>query len=182
MVTTKSKFISKRVLIPAILAVGIIVSSIFITPPLENSWAQQQKMATDYTKIRDYDTIPKINGSLSIEDNITNFLKDGAKMPYITAVQSAQNQITNGSVLVGHLGIIQGYLAYTYDIVDSSTDTLYKVIVDVGNGQVLYESEGREIGASKQPMFGTFEHEKGNGFGDGSWNGFGGFLHELFRP
>jgi hypothetical protein len=75
------------------------------------------------------------------------------------------------------LGVAQGYLTYVYDVLDPSTDNLFKVIVDAGDGQVLYKSEGHEIGTSKQPMFDPFGTEKGHGFGDGSWDGFGVFLH-----
>ncbi len=202
MVTTKLKFVNKKILIPATLSVGVMLLSAFIVLPFGVSWATQQQYqsATNYTNTGDYKTIPKINGSVNVEDGVEYLLKEGAKITYLAAVQTAQNQVTNGSVLAGHLGVTQGYLTYMYDVVDPSTDNLFKVIVDAGDGQVLYKSEGHEIGTSKQPMFdpfgpekghgfgttlhglfGSHGHEKGHGFGDRSWDGFGGFLHGLLR-
>jgi hypothetical protein len=55
------KLVSKKVLIPAILGIGILLSAIFVALPLGNSWAQQQRLptGTNNTNIREYDTIPK---------------------------------------------------------------------------------------------------------------------------
>jgi uncharacterized membrane protein YkoI len=179
-VTTNLKLVNKKVLIPVILSVGVMLSSSYMVSSFEVSSATPQyQSTTNYTKIGDYKTIPKINGSVSIEDGVQNLLKEGAKITYLAAVQTAQNQVTNGSVLSGYLGATQGYLTYVYDVVDTSTDNLFKVIVDAGDGHVLYKSEGHGIGTLKQPVFDSFGHEKGHGFGNGLWGGFGGFLHGL---
>ncbi len=61
-----------------------------------------------------YRTEPTINGSVSIADNMVNFLKENTKIPFIAAAETAQQQITNGTVLGGHLGITQGYLYVNY--------------------------------------------------------------------
>jgi uncharacterized membrane protein YkoI len=178
------KLASKKVLIPAIAAVGILLSAIFITAsPFENSWAQQQQQTImNNTNVREYGTMPTINGSVSLGEGIKNFLEENAKISFVTAAQTAQNQITNGTVVGGHLGVTQGYLTYTYIIVDQATDTLHKVIIDAGNGQVLYRSEGQQIGSFGQTMFGPFGHGKANGGFDGKGpfghGGFGGgFWH-----
>ena len=84
-----------------------------------------------------YRTEPTINGSVSIADNMVNFLKENTKIPFIAAAETAQQQITNGTVLGGHLGITQGYLAYTYLVANPSDKTIHKVIIDAGNGQVF---------------------------------------------
>ena len=77
--TNSKKLVSKKVLIPAILGIGILLSAIFVASPLGNSWAQQQQqqrqpIGMNNTNIREYDTIPKINGSVSVEDNIRKLL------------------------------------------------------------------------------------------------------------
>ena len=181
--TNSKKLVSKKVLILPILGIGILLSAIFVASSVGNSWAQQQRlpMGTNNTDIREYDTIPKINGSVSVEDNIRSFLEENTKIPFVTAAETAQKQIANGTVLGGHLGITQGYLTYTYIIVDQAKETIHKVIIDAGNGQALYVSEGRQIDPFSQPMFGSFGHGKAHIFGGGPWHGFGGFWHGSFR-
>ena len=94
--------------------------------------------------------------------------------------QTAQDQIANGTVLGGHIGVTQGYLTYTYFVVNTTNNTANKVIIDAGNGQVLYTSEGKQIGSWDQSMFESFGHGRGGheGFGGGGSNGgFGPFGH-----
>jgi uncharacterized membrane protein YkoI len=173
-ITNSKKLVTKKVLVPAIAGVGILLSTIFITTwSFENSWAQQQQTITNNTKVHEYSAMPTINGSVSVGEAIKNFLEENAKISFLTAAQTAQNQIANGTMLGGHLGATQGYLTYTYIIVDSAKDSVYKVIIDAGNGQVLYTSEGQQIGSFGQTMFGPFEHGKGHG----GFNGFGPFRH-----
>jgi uncharacterized membrane protein YkoI len=168
--TNSKKLVSKKVLIPAIAGVGILLSAIFITAsPFENSWGQQQQQTImNNTKVHEYSVMPTVNGSVSVGEGIKNFLEENAKTSFVTAAQTAQNQIANGTVVGGHLGVTQGYLTYTYIIVDQAKDTVHKVIIDAGNGQVLYRSEGQQIGSFGQTMFGPFGHGKGDG---------GGFWH-----
>ena len=179
------KLISKKILIPAILGIGILLSAIFIASPFAYTWAQQQTVANN-TDIREQGRIPQINGSISVKDNIKNFLKENIKIPFISAAETAQKQIANGTVLGGRLGQTQGYLTYTYFVIDPVKETVKKVIVDAGNSQVLYTSEGQHIGSFSQlPMSGPIGEEKGHGSFGGPWKGhrlFGGFWHGLFGP
>jgi hypothetical protein len=64
---------------------------------------------------------------------------------------------------------VQGYLVYNFVVTDASGENVYRVIVDVGNGEVLHKSDGQQFGAM---MFGH------RGFGpDGFGHGkqFGGW-------
>jgi hypothetical protein len=60
--------------------------------------------------------------------------------------------------------VTRGYLTYTYLVVDPVKETGQKVIVDAGNGQLLYTSEGQPMGSFSQlPMFGPLGVGKGHG-------------------
>ena len=176
--TTLKKFVNKKVmLISAIIGVGIVLSAIFIASPLGYSWAQQQQKQTtgNRTYMNEYGAIPQINGSVNIRDNIQNFFKENTKIPFTTAAETAQKQIANGTVLGGHLGVAQGYLTYTYFVIDPAKEIGHKVVIDAGNGQVLYTSEGQPLGSfGPSHMFRSFGPWKGHGFG--------GFWHGLFGP
>lgn len=118
--------------------------------------------------------IPKINGSVNVRDEIKNFFVENARIPFIAGAQTAQDQIANGTVLGGHVGMTQGYLTYTYYVINPTNNTAHKVIVDTGNGQVLYTSEGKQIGSWGQSMFKSYEHGIGHGLGP--------FGHGLLGP
>jgi hypothetical protein len=179
--TFSKKLVQKKVLIPAIIGIGILLSAAFVlATPLENSWAQQLQKQRGMNQTSDtsqYGEIPKINGSVNVRDGIKNFFAENAKTPFITGVQTAQDQIANGTVLGGHIGVTQGYLTHTYFVVNPTNDTAHKVIIDAGNGQVLYTSEGKQIGPRGQSMFESFGQGRGHeGFGGGG-GGFGPFGH-----
>jgi uncharacterized membrane protein YkoI len=167
--TKSTKFVSKKILIPAVLGVGILMSAIFVAWPLGNSWAQRQDMVTNNTMMKGPFNLPKINGSVNVVDNMKNFLKESTKIPFSQAAQTAEKQV-NGTVIGGHIGVIQGYLVYTFAVVGNQT--LYKTIIDAGNGQVLYTSQGHPVGPFGA---GPFGHPRGPfGFGFGHGNNFFG--------
>ena len=180
--TFSKKLVQKKVLIPAILGVGIMLSAIVIlSSPFDNTWAQQQQQQplrgiNKTSDMSEYTEIPKINGSVNVRDGIKNFFVENTKVPFITGAQTAQGQIANGTVLGGHIGVTQGYLTYTYLVVSPTNDTAHKVIVDAGNGQVLHTSEGKQMGSTGQSMFESFGEERGHDRFGGR-DGFGPFGH-----
>jgi hypothetical protein len=181
--TFSKKLVRKKVLIPAITGVGILLSAAFVlASPLESSWAQQLQQQQEFGMNKtiaasEYGAIPKINGSVNVREGIRNFFTENAKTPFITSAQTAQNQIANGTVLGGHIGVTQGYLTYTYFVMNPTNDTAHMVIVDAGNGHILYTSEGKQIGSWGQPMFGPFGYGRGGHEGFGGASGFGPFGH-----
>jgi uncharacterized membrane protein YkoI len=44
--------------------------------------------------------------------------KENTKVSFTAASETAQKQISNDTILGGHLGVTQGYLTYTYFVVD----------------------------------------------------------------
>ena len=180
--TFSKRLVQKKVLIPAILGVGIMLSAILIlSSPFDSTWAQQQQQLppTGFNKtsaMSEYAEIPKVNGSVNVRDGIKSFLVENTKVPFITGAQTAQDQIANGTVLGGHIGMTQGHLTYTYLVVSPTNDTAHKVIVDAGNGQVIHTSECKQLGSVARSMFGSF----GEGIGHerlGGISGFGPFGH-----
>jgi uncharacterized membrane protein YkoI len=195
--TFSKKLVRKKVLIPAIIGVGILLSvALVLASPLQNSWAQQQQQQQQLgmnktTGGSQYGMVPKINGSVNVRDGIRNFFTENAMTPFITGAQTAQNQIANGTVLGGHIGVTQGYLTYTYFVANPTDNTAHIVIIDAGNGQVLYTSEGKQIGSGAQSMFTSFGQGKGHegpfghGFGpfhgSGEFGPFEGFWHGFWH-
>jgi uncharacterized membrane protein YkoI len=181
MANFSKRFVRKKVLIPVIIGIGVLLSATFIVAsPIENSWAQQLGM--NKTAIMDASQdgdIPKINGSVNVREGIKNFFTENAKIPFITAAQTAQDQVDNGTVLGGHIGVTQGYLTYTYLVMNPINDTAYKVVIDAGNDQVLYTSETKHMGSLDESIFGPFGHGLGRGpAGFGPFgHGFGPFGH-----
>jgi uncharacterized membrane protein YkoI len=170
------QFASKKVLITSILGVGILLSAIFLVSPLISTMAQQQQqqqqqLGINETILNQYKTGSTINGSVNIADNIVNFLEENTKIPFTAAAETAQQQIINGTVLGGHLGVTEGFLAYTYLVANPSDKTMHKVIIDAGNGQVLSASEGTSL-----ESFGQLRHEN-----SGHWKGHHGFFGGLWN-
>ena len=180
----------KALTISTILGAGILLSLI-LAYPVAYTWAQYQLRGAGNNSIypntqmqymkRYESTIPKINGSVNIVDNIGEMFKQNAKVSFPTAAETAQKQIANATVVGGHLGVTQGYLTYTYLIVDTNKQTAYRLIIDAGNGNVLYKSEGQPMGSfghvehSGRLMTGQFDH-----FGHfGNFGNFGAFGSKL---
>src|SRR5215212_1984535 len=167
MSTTKN-FLSKKVIIVvAVLAVGAL-SAVLVASSLAQATAQQeqqQRMMMSWSG----QGLPQINGSVSLANEASNFINENVKVSFVAAAQTAQGQVTNGTVLGGHIGIVQGYLVYTFFVADSANQTGRLVVVDAGNGNVLYTSESQSLGSfGHLMMFGAWG---GHGFGE--WHGLG---------
>jgi uncharacterized membrane protein YkoI len=186
--TKFKRLVSKKVLVPAILVVGALLVAIFVVSPIAYTLAQQRQFITD----ADMPTrIPGINGSVNVVDNMKEFFTENTKVPFTAAAETAQEQVVNSTLLGGRLGLTQGYLTYTFLVADPANETGHEVIVDAGNGQVLYISEGKSFnltGPSSSSMFGGFGQWKGShefgafghgplGLGFGPWRvPSGGFM------
>jgi uncharacterized membrane protein YkoI len=168
MSTTKNFLNKKVIIVVAVLAVGAL-SAVLVASSLAQATAQQeqqQRMMMSWSG----QGLPQINGSVSLANEASNFINENVKVPFVAAAQTAQGQVTNGTVLGGHIGIVQGYLVYTFFAVDAANQTGHLVVVDAGNGHVLYTSEGQSLGSFGNPMmFGAW----GGHGGFGEWHGLG---------
>ncbi len=170
MSTTKNFLSKKVVIVVAVLAVGAL-SAVLVTSSLSQATAQQeqqQRMMTMWSG----QSMPQINGSVSLANEVSNFINENVNISFVEAAQTAQGQVTNGTVLGGHLGVVQEYLVYKFFVADTGNQMGQLVVVDAGNGNVLFTSEGQSIDSFGHPMmFGPWGGGHG-GFG-GDWQGPG---------
>ena len=161
----------------------LLTAAIFTTPTLfANAIMQNQNMMGGVGKPMtnngfsmnkmNNNNIPQINGTINLKNSTHNIAIGNVSVPFLTAAQAAQNAISNGKIINGNIGITQGYLTYDFLISNPTNNTLSKVIVDAGNGKVLYTSPGMSINLTQFAMKGM----------DGMNNGFGhgGFGHGSF--
>ena len=166
MSTTKNFLNKKVIIVVAVLAVGAL-SAVLVASSLAQATAQQEQQQRMMSWSGQ--GLPQINGSVSLANEASNFINENVKVPFVAAAQTAQGQVTNGTVLGGHMGIVQGYLVYTFFVADAANQTGHLVIVDTGNGNVLYTSESQSLDSFGHPMmFGAWG---GHGFGE--WHGLG---------
>jgi hypothetical protein len=117
-------------------------------------------------------SIPQINGSLNLINSIGNTSIKNVTVSFLTASQSAQNAILNGKIIGGHIGITQGFLTYNFEVSNPTNNTISKVIVDAGNGKVLYTSTGMSLNSTQFALRGM-----NGGFGSSHW-GHGPWIHD----
>jgi hypothetical protein len=105
--------------------------------------------------------IPKIIGSVNFRDAIKNLFAENVKTSFFKGAQTAQDQIVNGIVLEGHIGVTQGFLTYTYYVVDHANDRAHIVIIDTGSGEVLYTAQDKHTRPRRDSKFDPFGHDVG---------------------
>jgi uncharacterized membrane protein YkoI len=200
MTTTKEtkNTTSKKLLLTTIIAAvvaSVIMTGILVVYPAISSavYAVQPNNTTTTATVSENGKLPKITGSINVIQTTKNIVKDNLNVSFSRAADIAGNQITNGTVIGGHLGVVQGYLVYTFFGVNSVTQTVYHTIIDAGNGKVLYTSPGQQMGGpgffgtpgafgpigslGPHGLAGGFGHGPfGFGFGFGPWKAPGGFM------
>jgi hypothetical protein len=143
--TTNSKLLSKKVLVPAAV-IAVTVAFLTVTLAVYPTVAAVGQSMNTTTMAPGYGGLPNITGSVNVGQTAKSFIKDNLKIPFSQAADIAGKQITNGTVVGGHLGIVQGYLVYKFFAMNPTTHTGYLTIVDAGNGKVLYTSQGQQMG------------------------------------
>jgi len=163
---TKSETIKNpKFIISGILGVAVLTVVLTMFNPI---LAIAESSAINSTKIP---IMPEISGSVNVNETIKNYINENRKVSFSTAADTAEKQVENGSVVGGHIGIEQGYLVYTFCVIDTKSDTSYKIIIDAGNGTVLNKSEGFSL-----KSFGKFGHSMpfgGMPFESHGMHGFG---------
>lgn len=161
-----TNLLSKKVILVAILAAGA-VSAILVASSIAQATAQQEQQKMMWAR----EGMPQINGSVSVANETSSFINENVKVEFVAAAETAQGQVDDGRVLGGHLDVVQGYLVYTFFVANTANQTGYLTVIDAGNGEVLYTSEGQPLGS-----FGhSYGHWGGHGYGGwgGHWKGHG---------
>lgn len=143
MMTINSKIFNKKVLMPIIIA-AVAFSLIIWGLPQAKAAALNQ---TTNSAAAGYTQLPKITGSVHAEQTVENVIKDNLKVSFLQASEIAAKQITNSTIVGGHLEVVQGYLVYTFFVVNAQDQTGHMIIVDAGYPKVLYTSQGQPIGS-----------------------------------
>ena len=101
---------------------------------------------------------PQIQGSINLGQTILS----NVQTKFSTAADTAASAVSNGKVIGGSLTMVQGYLVYSFKVIDDK-NMVYSVIVDPAKGTVLYTSQGHQF------QMGGF----------GGMNHFGGMKHKF---
>lgn len=94
--------------------------------------------AADYNNHYD---MPEIIGTIpASESHKENLAK--TQITFSEASDVAKNAVEEGQVTSGRLGVVNGFLVYKFRVVDVQ-ENVHKVIVDAGERNTLYVSEGK---------------------------------------
>jgi uncharacterized membrane protein YkoI len=121
-------------------AVAMALAALFTTMSLHEILAQETNSnSTQSNQTRT--GIPQLNGSVNVQQQTNQFLRDNLRVPFATALETAQAEVQNGTAISGRVGVVQGYLVYIFKVANFDAETSRIVIVDAGNGSVLYTSQ-----------------------------------------
>lgn len=175
MTTIHSNVVSKKMLVYTSIAVAIILTGMLVVYPSIYSVSAVQSSTNTTASVSGYRQFPKITGSINVVQTTKNIIKDNLKISFSQAADIAGKQISNSTTVGGHLGIVQGYLVYTFFAVNPSNHTGYVTIVDAGNGKVLYSSQTQQTAASFGTLGRMFGHEGMHGLAEGFRHGTYGY-------
>jgi uncharacterized membrane protein YkoI len=119
------------------ITISLALASFVMSIPLREIFAQETNSTQPNPMRTD---IPQLNGSVNVQQQADQFIQDNVLVPFATALESAQAEVGNGTAISGRLGVVQGYLVYIFKIANFDAETSSIVIVDAGNGAVLYTS------------------------------------------
>jgi uncharacterized membrane protein YkoI len=137
----------------------IIGVAIFATAGVSVASAQTAPGSTGQTN-----TPPQIQGSI----NLQQILLSNVKTNFSDAANTAAAAVTNGKVIGGSLTQAQGFLVYTFKVIDDK-NMIYSVIVDPADGKVLYTSPGHAFQMGGFGMGSERGMKYGHHMGGHSW-------------
>src|SRR5437867_8299371 len=114
----------------------IVGAAIFATAGLSAVYADSSNQTQGQSPSQ---TVPQIQGSVNLQQQILSKVQT----KFSSAADTAASAVSNGKVIGGSLTVIQGYLVYSFKVIDDK-NMVYSVIVDAGTGQVLNTSQGHQ--------------------------------------
>ena len=129
--------------------------------------------------------LPSITGSIPLGSTITGAISSKVKTTLSEAITTAQKTVgSNSSATLAFIRPLNGYLVYDIHVRNNSNNTRYAVIVDPGNGKVLYKqalpsslSAGDHAGMFGKGITGPFYGGYGLGCGGHSHWSNSGFIN-----
>ena len=184
---TNSRIVSKNVLaygaifVAAILLLTAAVSSAILA---QTSSTGSKNAATAATitspNQRNLPNASPVNitGSIPLGSTISSAISSKVKTNLSDAVIIAQKAVgSNTSATLAFIRPLNGYLVYDVHVKNNSNNTTYAVIVDPGNGKVLYKQTPPSLvfgfGSGHHGMFGKGKMGPFFGGYGGSGRGFG---------
>ncbi|MCH1607908.1 MAG: PepSY domain-containing protein [Nitrosopumilus sp.] len=132
--------VSKSII--TLLAIAALIGTITLSPAFAD-W--------DKTKY------PSIEGTIPVQNN-DNYL-ELTQITLVDAMTIAENKVTDSKSMYAKLSPINGYLVYK--VVMSNDDHEYsKVLVDAGNGDVLYVSDAKSFDSNKKKKHSDNRNDK----------------------
>ena len=122
--------ISKSII--TLLTIAALVGTITLSPAFAD-W--------DKTKY------PSIEGTIPVENN-DNYL-ELTQITLVDAMTIAENKVTDSKSMYAKLSPINGYLVYKV-VMTNDNHEYSKVLVDAGNGDVLYVSDAKSFDSNKK--------------------------------
>ena len=159
----------KNIALTGGIAIAIALAALVMPVAQREISAQEPNANATQTNPMRAPIIPQLNGSVNVLEQSNKFIQDNVRVPFATALQSAQTEVGNGTAISGNLGVVQGYLVYIFKLANFDAQTSHTVIVDAGDGSVLYTSGDMPL------FFGGGLGCRGGGFGGGGGHhiGFG---------
>jgi hypothetical protein len=184
---TNSRIVSKNVLaygaifVAAILLLTAAVSSAVLAQTSNTGSKNAATAAT--TTSPNQRNLPNaspvnITGSIPLGSTISSAISSKVKTNLSDAVIIAQKAVgSNTSATLAFIRPLNGYLVYDVHVKNNSNNTTYAVIVDPGNGKVLYKQTPPSLvfgfGSGHHVMFGKGKMGPFFGGYGGSGRGFG---------
>ncbi len=117
-----------KITIPAIIAASILSIALISYSPMDVS-AEMDKFS-----------IPEISGTITVLDESQDY-SDDASISLSAAMEVAENSVEDSKAMWGKLDVVQGFLVYKVGVL-TSDDVFHMVVVDAGDSETLYVSEG----------------------------------------
>jgi len=163
------------IVIAAAVLLTAAVSSEVLAQTTTNSTASKNTTAGSTTA----SPITNITGSIPLGSTISSALSSKVKTTLNDAITIAQKSVgSNTSATLAFIRPLNGYLVYDVHVRNNSNNTTTAVIVDAGNGKVLYKQTPPSLvfgnfGLGQRGMFGQGKmgpfsggYSAGRGFGD----------------